>query len=888
MSRRGKKKIGGGNRRPVSATSLADGDSLHGRYQRARKLAESGQFEEAIRLYEQVKTSGPDPRLNALIHNDLAAIALMQGRTEDALEGWKRAMTDDPACRAARLNHDMLLAELERAGSGANNQAAPLQLVHAATPRVTTPTRSPDSAPVRVAILSFLFNWPTTGGGNVHTYELAKFLARAGYEVRHIYARYPDWGIGAVEGGLPYPSEAIEFEPSSMSLGQVRLRYRRAVEAFDPDRVIITDSWNIKPILADAVRDYPFILRLQATECLCPLNNLRLLIEDGGRVRQCPLHQLASPGECARCLTQRGHQSGALHKVERDLCEVGGPEYHQTLLQAFGSAEAVLVVNPLAEAMVSPYARNVRVVTAGFDPARFPWPEPVLAPPREPWAEGRAILCFAGLIHEPMKGFAVFHEAGRRLWSRRKDFILVATGDPIGPVDEFTRLVGWQSQEDLPRHLRAADVVVFPTIAQEALGRTAVEAMAAGRPVVASRIGGLPFTVADGATGLLCEPGDPDDLARKLEMLLDDPDLRTRMGRAGRRRFEEHYSWDVIIEKHYKPLLKHRPRDRGSLHAHVSRDLGTPAIAAVQSATGHTRSGNGFAPEFPPPIDRAMFLEQIARFFSLSSREVEHRWQRYVAFHEAKGYERTLGEFKTLCLEEAFVLCLAMGILRPRTIVEVGTQHGKSTRRILDMAGLLGLESRLFCFDVVNEVRHFRPGAEAELVLGDLTGRFRRDVLDAHRSGLIYLDFHAHDLLREAINETLSHHGGWVLAIHDCSRGLCNPRMTIAKDDPNVTSSTGVWERHILAEVCGFSDPLDARIDDFETASHRLRVFDTRHGLALIVPKALLPARRLDAPSSNAPMSGPSREPDASNESDEGRVPSRHAPAYERAGNGGE
>jgi hypothetical protein len=111
--------------------------------------------------------------------------------------------------------------------------------------------------------------------------------------------------------------------------------------------------------------------------------------------------------------------------------------------------------------------------------------------------------------------------------------------------------------------------------------------------------------------------------------------------------------------------------------------------------------------------------------------------------------------------------------------------------------------------------------------------------------------------------------------------------MTIAKDDPNVTSSTGVWERHILAEVCGCSDPLDARIDDFETASHRLRVFDTRHGLALIVPKAHLPARRLDAASSNAPMAGPSREPDASNESDEGRVPSRHAPAYERTGNGG-
>jgi glycosyltransferase involved in cell wall biosynthesis len=64
--------------------------------------------------------------------------------------------------------------------------------------------------------------------------------------------------------------------------------------------------------------------------------------------------------------------------------------------------------------------------------------------------------------------------------------------------------------------------------------------------------------VADGATGLLCEPGDPADLARKLETLLDDAALRERMGLAGRRRFEDHYAWPVIIERHYRPLLAKR------------------------------------------------------------------------------------------------------------------------------------------------------------------------------------------------------------------------------------------------------------------------------------------------------------------------------------------
>ena len=51
----------------------------------------------------------------------------------------------------------------------------------------------------RVAVISLLFNWPSTGGGNMHTAGLVEFLGRDGYDVRHFYARYPAWGIGRVE-----------------------------------------------------------------------------------------------------------------------------------------------------------------------------------------------------------------------------------------------------------------------------------------------------------------------------------------------------------------------------------------------------------------------------------------------------------------------------------------------------------------------------------------------------------------------------------------------------------------------------------------------------------------------------------------------------------------
>jgi glycosyltransferase involved in cell wall biosynthesis len=404
-----------------------------------------------------------------------------------------------------------------------------------------------------VAIVSLLFNWPSTGGGTVHTAEIGTFLQRAGYVVRHIYAQYADWNIGNVTEPLDVPSEALEFDQSTWNAPAIQRGFKEAVDRFVPDYVIITDSWNFKPLLAEALAGYRYFLRLAAMECLCPLNNVRLLVGAEGQVEACPRQQLASPEVCGNCVTRRQHFSGSLHQAERALAGYGTAEYDQTLRRAFASAAGILVVNPVVAAMVRPFASAVHVVPSGFDPQRFPWPWPEddpLAPPRR-----RTQIFFAGLVEEYMKGFHVLHAACKRLWASRQDFELVATGDPAGQVDDFTRFIGWQSQGDLPRRIRQADMLVFPTIAEEALGRSAVEAMGTGRPVIASRIGGLPFTVHDGETGLLFEPGNADDLAQKIARLLDDEPLREQMGLAGRKKFEEEFAWPVIIERHYRKLL---------------------------------------------------------------------------------------------------------------------------------------------------------------------------------------------------------------------------------------------------------------------------------------------------------------------------------------------
>ncbi|WP_395729535.1 glycosyltransferase family 4 protein [Nakamurella sp.] len=93
-------------------------------------------------------------------------------------------------------------------------------------------------------------------------------------------------------------------------------------------------------------------------------------------------------------------------------------------------------------------------------------------------------------------------------------------------------------RSDVPEVLRGSDLVVLPSIYGENLPTVLMEAGGCGRPVVASDVGGISDIVADGETGLLVPPGDSPGIAAAILRLLADPDLRERMGQAGRRRME--------------------------------------------------------------------------------------------------------------------------------------------------------------------------------------------------------------------------------------------------------------------------------------------------------------------------------------------------------------
>ena len=91
------------------------------------------------------------------------------------------------------------------------------------------------------------------------------------------------------------------------------------------------------------------------------------------------------------------------------------------------------------------------------------------------------------------------------------------------------------------------DMLVLPSL-NEGMGRVLVEAMAAGKPVVASRVGGIPDLVRQGETGYLVPPADEEALANGIKMLLDDPDKAKQMGQHGKE-YSHQFSLETMIEK---------------------------------------------------------------------------------------------------------------------------------------------------------------------------------------------------------------------------------------------------------------------------------------------------------------------------------------------------
>lgn len=161
------------------------------------------------------------------------------------------------------------------------------------------------------------------------------------------------------------------------------------------------------------------------------------------------------------------------------------------------------------------------------------------------------------------KGHAVFLRSASIVHNRYPKARFVVVGGPVysrpGLVDQLKALavsLGLREalvfagpRDDVPAVLREAAVVVCSSTEPESFGRVVIEAMEAGRPVIASDQGGHRETVVGNETGYLVPPSDPAALAERLSELLADPDRADQLGKAGRRRYEAHFTLERMVSR---------------------------------------------------------------------------------------------------------------------------------------------------------------------------------------------------------------------------------------------------------------------------------------------------------------------------------------------------
>ncbi len=171
--------------------------------------------------------------------------------------------------------------------------------------------------------------------------------------------------------------------------------------------------------------------------------------------------------------------------------------------------------------------------------------------------ESRRRVVFAGRIVKP-KGLGVLIRAARHV---EGEFVICGEGFQAQAMRELAQRLGverrvhfrgWLDEQELAQELADASVVAVPSLWPEPFGLVGIEALAAGRPVIASATGGIGEWLHEGRTGMSVRPGDPKALARALGELLGDPARQHSMGLAGKQLVEARFS----PERHVEALVR--------------------------------------------------------------------------------------------------------------------------------------------------------------------------------------------------------------------------------------------------------------------------------------------------------------------------------------------
>ncbi|HSI32432.1 MAG: glycosyltransferase family 4 protein [Phycisphaerae bacterium] len=255
------------------------------------------------------------------------------------------------------------------------------------------------------------------------------------------------------------------------------------------------------------------------------------------------------------------------------------PFARQTLRDALAGSAAVTACSQdtLAEAQTffgDPLGARARVIYNGINLTDF------AAPPSGPRPARPYVLGIGR--HVAQKGFDVLIRAFALAALPTHDLVIAGDGPERPALAELARSLGVGDRVRIPGKadrptaidlFQQCETFVLPS-RHEPMGIVNLEAMAAGKPVVATRVGGVPEVVTDGVTGLLVEPANPDALATALRQLSADAGLRTRLGNAGRLRAEA-FAWPAVADQYL------------SLYAEAIQGAAAPATSRAHVERRH-------------------------------------------------------------------------------------------------------------------------------------------------------------------------------------------------------------------------------------------------------------------------------------------------------------
>jgi len=419
---------------------------------------------------------------------------------------------------------------------------------HKTQPVATGPARENR----RIAFVDMLFSWPPNGGADIDCYNVISGLQESGHVV-HLFVLHEvgstDRGIVKPEA-LPFPATRIDVEGRELRPEVVAGAIRRAVDKWFPDLVFITHGYTLKPCVIEALAHYPLVSRYFAHELACLRDVLRYKDD-----APCPHDYFRTPDHCRQCAVEGQRvaiQSGAPPTWTRDFlaAEAYAPAYHGHAIDAIQKVKAVIVYNAAIARHLAGYHEKVYVLPGGVHTRSVP-PTPLPT-----GAGAKKIILMAGRADDPLKGLHVLMEAGALLRKKRDDFLIWATHFDYTLSTDWFRALGWRDHAGALALYAQAYCCVVPSVWEEPFGLVAVEAMAAARPVCASRVGGLQEIVRHGQSGFLFERNDAQGLAHHLTYLLDNPGSAAKMGQTGRKIAETEYDWKAIVEGRYLPLIE--------------------------------------------------------------------------------------------------------------------------------------------------------------------------------------------------------------------------------------------------------------------------------------------------------------------------------------------